>query len=232
MSTCRQIMYMIFDEFKISSDDSTWNESHIAFLMNKFRAILLKQKYNDERKQIPDRAYQEICLTINWNEDCLRGTTVSSNETIPYFMNLGDNNSRYDIYPDGDYLKNIEWTLTSLDRLRYVGNNKWLNKIIYFAVAPDRKLHLNAGNVNYKYLKRVKLYGVFDDPIEANKLNCNKSDDNNCYEYDFEYPLDEHLVPLLIEMLIQHLNPSIYKPEDKDNNANDDLSDLTTERNN
>lgn len=227
-------MYMIFDELKISSDDSYWNESHIAFLINKFRNILLKQKYANERKEIPDRSYQEICLTIDWKEDCLRGTFVSSNEQIPYFLNLGDNYSRYDIYPDGDYLNNKEWTLTSIDRLRYVGNNKWLNKIIYFAVSPDRKLYLNSGNVDYKYLKKVKINGIFDDPIEANKLSCNNNSliGEECDEYDFEYPINEELVPTLIEMIIQHLSPAIYKPEDKENNSDDDLSDLTTQKDN
>jgi hypothetical protein len=42
MSTFRDIVYMIMDELKLSSDDSYYTEDHIIFLISKYRAFLLK----------------------------------------------------------------------------------------------------------------------------------------------------------------------------------------------
>lgn len=40
--TWRELIYMINDELKLDSDDSSFNEEHIAFLAGKYRAFLLK----------------------------------------------------------------------------------------------------------------------------------------------------------------------------------------------
>ena len=43
--TYREIVYMCLDTLKITSDDSIFNEDHILFLINRYRSILLQQKY-------------------------------------------------------------------------------------------------------------------------------------------------------------------------------------------
>nr|DAU83961.1 MAG TPA: Structural protein [Crassvirales sp.] len=50
MSTYREIVFMIMDELKLSSDDSYFTEDHIIFLASKYRAFLLKQRYSDIKK--------------------------------------------------------------------------------------------------------------------------------------------------------------------------------------
>ena len=50
MSTYRELVYLVLDELKGTSDDFTYTEDHIIFLLNKYRAFLLKQKYSDIRK--------------------------------------------------------------------------------------------------------------------------------------------------------------------------------------
>ena len=44
--TWRELVYMINDELKLDSDDSSFNEEHIAFLAGKYRALILEQKYS------------------------------------------------------------------------------------------------------------------------------------------------------------------------------------------
>jgi hypothetical protein len=48
---------MCLDELHLTSDDSLFNEDHILFLINKYRAFLLKQRYSDIKKQIPESNY-------------------------------------------------------------------------------------------------------------------------------------------------------------------------------
>ena len=43
-----------------------------------------------------------------------------------------------------------------------------------------------------------------------------------------EIPLEDTLVAKLIEGVIQFISSGLYKPQDKDNNAADDLSNLMT----
>lgn len=64
MSTYRQYIYMVADLVKQISDDSTFTESHIAFLLNKYRNYLLKQKYNNKAQEVPLSNYQTICTSL------------------------------------------------------------------------------------------------------------------------------------------------------------------------
>jgi hypothetical protein len=42
MATYREITYLILDELKTNSDDSFFEREHVLFLMDKYRAFLLK----------------------------------------------------------------------------------------------------------------------------------------------------------------------------------------------
>ena len=49
MSTYREIVYMCLDEIKMVSDDSYFNQDHIIFLADKYRAFLLKKNIVSHR---------------------------------------------------------------------------------------------------------------------------------------------------------------------------------------
>ena len=42
MSTYRELVYLVLDELKLVSDDSTFTEDHVVFLLNRYRTFLLK----------------------------------------------------------------------------------------------------------------------------------------------------------------------------------------------
>lgn len=226
MTTFNQIAYMIYDELGLSSDDERINIDHIFFLMKNYRSYILKQQYTNAKKNIPLSNYQTICIDIKYTNDCLRGSLVKSIQEIPDFVNLNSTNS-VTINPIGDLFNNIEYALISEDRFRFVGNNKWLYKIIYFTVGTDKHLYLKSTNPNFKYLKKVEVNALFEDTVEAAKLSCNK-EEGFCEYLDTKYPLEESLIPVLIELVVKELGSTIYKPEDNINNASDDLSGLGT----
>jgi hypothetical protein len=65
MNTYSQVCYLVLDELKLTSDDSLYNEEHVIYLLNKYRAFLLKQKYsNDIKKTIPESNYQTISFDL------------------------------------------------------------------------------------------------------------------------------------------------------------------------
>ena len=88
MNKYRKLVYMVLDELKLISDDAQFNEEHVMFLLDKFRAFILKQKYSDIKKQIPESNYQELCLELEKTpaingEPCTGGYYLKSKEKIP-----------------------------------------------------------------------------------------------------------------------------------------------------
>ena len=108
--------------------------------------------------------------------------------------------------------------------MRYVGNNKFLKNMIYTTIAPDRYLYFKSNNVNFIYLEKVKITGVFENASTASKLDCNSS--QNCELLDRIFPIEEGLIPPLIELTLKELLGATYRPKDSENNSTDDLNEL------
>ena len=64
MSTYRELIVMVADLAKQVSDDDTLTYKHIAFLLNIYRAYLLKQKYLNKAQEIPQSNYQTVCAKM------------------------------------------------------------------------------------------------------------------------------------------------------------------------
>ena len=221
---------MALDELKLSSDDAQFTEDHVMFLLNKYRAFLLKQRYSDIKKQMPESNYQTICLDLIQvpaisGEPCEGGTYLRSKEKIPFLMQIGTPR----VYPLDYYQGEI--TYVSRDRMRYVGYNKFLQNIIYCSIGPDNYLYFKSFNPQYLYLEKVKFTGIFQDSMQASDLQC--PDDNGetiCDPLDRTFPIEDALAPPLIELVVKELAGPVYKPDDEENNAKDDLANKLTRK--
>lgn len=226
----KELIYMVLDELKLSSDDTQYTEDHIIFLLDKYRAFLLKQKYSDIKKYIPESNYQTICLDLIQvpaiaGGPCEGGTYLRSKEKIPFLIKIGTPR----VYPLDYYQGEI--TYVSRDRMRYVGYNKFLQNIIYCSLGPDNYLYFKSSNPQYLYLEKVKFTGVFQDSTKASDLQC--PDDNGdiiCDVLDRTFPIEDSLIPPLVELIVKELSSSIYRPDDEINNAKDDLANKITEK--
>lgn len=85
--TYAEVVYMILDELKLSSDDSYFNEYHVLMLADKYRAAILKQRYKDIRKQVPYSNYQEVMFTLKKRTDGI--------EHFIDLRNVGTNDTSY-----------------------------------------------------------------------------------------------------------------------------------------
>lgn len=223
--TYREIVYMILDEIKSVSDDAFFTEDHVIFLAGKIRAFLLKQRYSDVKKQIPESNYQTICLDLIEvpaisGEPCEGGSYLRSKEKVPFLMKIG--NPR--VYPIDYYQGEI--TYVSRDRMRYVGYNKYLQNIIYASLGPDNYLYFRSFNPQFLYLEKVRMTGIFEDTLAASELQCpDENGDIICDILDREFPIESALVPPLIELVVKELLGAEYIKRDEENNAKDDLPD-------
>lgn len=229
--TVGEIVYMCLDLAKAAtSDDSFFTEEHVLFLLKKYRAFLIK-KEQDKEKSSTDVAsefeYQQICLDLEKiaaidGEPCTGGYYLRSTKPIPKI--LEGNMPR--IYPV-DFYQGINITYVSRDRMRYVGTNPFLKNIIYVSLGPDLHLYLNSVNPQFFHLEKLRMSAVFEDFDSASDLLCDDNgDDASCDVLDADFPVREYLVPPLIELVVKELVGANYRPEDKENNATDDLSGL------
>ena len=221
---------MCLDELKLMSDDANFNEDHIAFLCGKYRSFLLKQRYyTDIKKAISESNYQTICLDLIEvpaisGEVCEGGSYLRSKDKIPVTLMIG--NPR--VYPIDYYQGEIAYV--SRDRMRYVGYNKWMKNIIYCSIAPDGYLYFKSWNPQFLYLEKVKFTAIFEDANEVSNLTCDGDEGTTCDLMDRIFPIEEALVPPLIELVVNELRKAEYAPSDENNNADDDLDEANTKR--
>lgn len=227
MSTYRELVYLVLDELKLTSDDALFNEEHVMFLLGKYRGLLLKQQYKDIKKEIPESNYQTLCLDLIQvpaitGEPCEGGTYLRSKEKIPFLMPVATPR----VYPEDYYQGDI--TYVSRERMKYVGYNRWLPNIIYASIGPDNYLYFKSFNPQYLYLEKARLTGIFEEPEKAAELECNR-DESTCDPMDMKFPLEEALIPQVVELVVRELSRPEYLPEDKQNNADDGLSEVISQ---
>ena len=226
MSTYKELVYLVLDELKLISDDSHFQEEHVIFLLDKYRAFLLKQRYNDIRKEIPESNYQTICIDLQQSsaidgQPCTGADYMKSVQEIPNMMTIGNQKISSLDYFQGNF------AYTNNERFKYVGNNKYLQNQIYGTIAPDSHLYLKSSNPQIYYLEKVKVTGIFEDSAKAAQLQCpDANGDKPCDIMDMEFPIEEALIPPMIELIVKELSGHAYSPADSENNSTDDLEKL------
>lgn len=225
MSTYRQLVYMVLDELKGTTDDFTFTEDHVMFLLSKYRTFILKQRYADIKKSIPESNYQTLCFELIEvpaiaGVPCEGGTYLRTKSKVPFTMKIGSPK----VYPV-DYFQGSNITFISRERMKYVGYNKFMQNIIYCALGPDNYLYLQSSNPQFLYMENIRFTAVFEDAESASELECNK-EGKICDTIDRLFPIEDALVPPLIELVVKELKQAEYSPADEQNNANDDLDNV------
>ena len=229
----KEIIYMVLDLAGITSDDSYITESHALFLCRKYRAFLIKKE--QEKKSSVEAAdifeQQQICLDLEKvaaidGSPCTGGYYLRTTKAIPKIVE----GTQPQVYPI-DYYQGINISYISRDRMRYVGTNKYLNNIIYTSIGPDFHVYLKSSNPQFMYLKKLRMSAVFEDFDAIAELLCDDNGESQiCDVMDMEFPIREYLVPLLIELVVKAITGGEHQPTDKENDANDDLTDVRREK--
>lgn len=248
MSTYRELIYIVSDLAKQLNDDTTINENHIAFLLNKYRMYLLKQKYGKDYSQnIPIEAFQTICVDLkenNFSSQCVDSCLIDDAED-KYLKSIKKVPSIFNINLVRVATNNIfksSIAFISPERMGYVGNNKWLKNVIYSTIYYDNYLYLKSANLNlYKKIdnnlvyNKVYLSAIFDDPIQAFNMKhctgdvCTEEECLKEYSYlDIQFPIEGALETQLIALTLNEVINASYRPNDNTNNAKDDLADLAS----
>lgn len=223
MSTFREAIYMVLDLLKLDSDDSFYTEEHVAYLLDKYRAYVLKVKEeNNPTGDVSDSNYQTLELELEEYhpvEECWEfGRYLRTKDSIPETMDIAD----VKVYAP-DYFKG-RFTFVSPERFRYVNSNKYTQNFIYATIGDDNRVYLKSHNPQAYYLEKVAVRAVFESALDmANTI----AENSDCLDYlDVEFPIQADLMGLVIDYVAKILVNSVYKPEDRGNNAHDDLEGL------
>lgn len=199
MTTYKELVYMVLDELKAKSDDFYYTEDHIIFLLEKYRAFLLKQKYRTPKSVVLNSNF----MTIEFIADS------GADFNIPGISILEITTPKIQNNPSCNYC--------SPERFSFVGNNKFLKSMKYFTI--DQGVFKIKGQPGEVFMIPLKLKAVFESPTSVYKYL--EKD-----PIDEIFPLEESLISPLLEMVVKDLTSAMFKPEDDINNGKDETGDL------
>ena len=224
MYTYNHVIYMVMDFLKISSDDAYYTPDHIAFLLTKYRAYVLKSKYENGTETPADSNYQTLNLEFE-DKDAIegfpcKGHYLVSTTEIPDTLSVGT-----PTITSGDIFSG-DLCMVSNARFRNVGFNKWMKDITY-ATYEGGKVYMKSCNPMLYYMEEGIYRAIFSEPLEAaaasGEYEVDDAGNLTCYQ-DVEFPLEDNLLPLVMQYVVKDLSDRLYKPKDSENNADDDLS--------
>lgn len=219
MITLNKMIYSIIERINANSDDTKAEYPYkwIEYLISNKRALLIKQYYQDARKEIPVQIKQTICLDLekySFGTDICIDTVLRSTEQIPQKIDL---NGRNDLYFSSGTL-NIFLNYIPFERFKYCSTNKYLRNQVYFTVDPDNYVLVKSANEYYKLIDKIRVTGLWYDPIEAMLLDCSLV--SNCNPYDLAYPIEGQMADVVEEYISKGLlEKTLTMPLDNTNNA-------------
>lgn len=229
MATYGEMIYAVLDSLKEHSDDAYYTEEHVLFFLKHMRSLLLDKRYKTTRNGVHNAVsaedQQQICLKVQPSDmitsQC-EGQWMRSVDVIPDMIDVDGS-----VACTGHDLLSTMVTFIPAERMPNVGHNKWLKNIIYAAKSKDGHLYLHSNNPQFVFLELVGLTGIFSDPEQAEFLS-HEVLMNGMNGFDLmqkRFPLQSALIPQCIEMVVQELIGQRYAPEDKKNDAKDNLAD-------
>lgn len=225
MATYREIVYLVLDEIKSSNGDSNITENHVIFLANQYRLFLIEQKkLKQGEAALSSSNEQTICIDLE-KVDAIPGLEYCNDIYLRSVQEIPEIVSEESVKVNLVDLFNIMTAYVPKERFKFVGYNKYLRNIIYTTLGPDNHLYFNSQNPQFKYLKKARVTGIFEDAEKAAQLSCDE-DSAPCDIMDVEFPLETNLIPQMIELIVKELLGVNYRPKDDVNNSSDDLADL------
>lgn len=197
--TYRELVYMCLDEIKLASDDSYITEDHILFLISKYRAFLLRQKYEKTNMPAPMSNYQLLTIT-----ESKKSIPLPMNIAIPrVVVTLSDNSNK-------------KATFVFPHRFEFVGVNKSLQSFIYCTLDENNIMQFKNLPTSSS-IASYDIYALFEDCVKASEFNSQED------ILDEECPIESELVSGVQELVVKDALGIAYRPKDFINNASDDL---------
>ena len=221
----RTIIYTVLEKLKIHSGDSKITPELISSMIDTKRAMLLKSRFSRNTWNIPIEIKQEVCMDIERVDTIdgfsLAGKTIRTAFAIPGSIKIrGKDGPLMVRRQDG---LSIPINIVPIERLPYIGSNKFTAMLTYACIDYDGRLILTSTSDKLKFIKEIKVTNVFENPEDVYELECRDNNDYGDIEpWDMEYPVETSMVDEIVEMIVKDLFNTIRLPEDKTNDSLDE----------
>ncbi len=218
------------DQLGAFSEDSSFSNRELYFLLLRFRAAILAQKLRDRGNTLSRYNYQTIgCVPVEDvpnAEDCpcvpegnrsFKRTTFKIPKPIGNFLSV--------ISPSNDITYNyIQWD--AIQDLRHSRFQAEKNKP-YYTIKTNKDgtfLYL----YNDKHGVSVAVTGIFENPLEVQNFpDCESGKTDPCFSpLEQEFIIDPELLPVVYDMLLNSKNKYRPRVNDIHNNNLDETQDI------
>ena len=239
--TKNELIYLVYDRLKISSDDTDLSPELVSFQLDATRAKFIKNQYGNKDWNIPIELKQELCLGLEVigdvnGVDCF-GTILRTTEVIPRGIKVKGSDSSILRIRTYDR-KQLALNIISMDRLPYIGHNQFTAMMTYAAIDVDGRIYFLSNNKQHKFMEAIKVEGIFENPDSIWPMVCNEitaaqaatskdlsipfRSSKPCAPWDEEYPMEGSMIDEVMDQVIKHFSRREALPEDKLNDGEDD----------
>lgn len=207
-----------------SSDDRRLSDRHIYSMLRSARAMLLQREANKKRRlsSWSRQVLACICMEqVDRNEcPCSVPSGCLVNKSVLPLPEAVSGMLGEHLYDVGPLDWSQRWTASTTSAIAYVGGNKYTGKQTYWFVA-DGHLYV----VRDKPVKWARAVGVFVDPVATaayGQQQCSPGGSVVCAApaWEVDFPIDPHLVEMLVQMAYEQLVVWMHKmQQDVENDA-------------
>lgn len=218
--TANEIIYEIYEDLNINSDDTNVDKRLILQKINTQRELWITNEMNKNFRMIPPALIQDIgCIPLEQvsSEDCCETQSdcffMRTSIEIPAPINLHRELMFTRIGPRDK--KQKEFTFISYDRVPYVGFGRFNHSGVY-SFWLNNRVYLMSRNDSIVLFEGINVMGVFPEP--ENVVNLGLCEDEPCWTFDSQYPIYRKLWAYMKPQIVQELLPKMTIPQD---NVND-----------
>lgn len=229
--TILQVESLILEQLKIYSDDGL-DSRYILDLLSLNRSVALTNRYNTGIRSFDQMSVQDICLQLELVDSATccslvpSGCSILKSKTpVPSILDLHNKLAVKSVTAPLVMGKPISFI--DRNRAAFVGRDSITKNMLYAFIYNDY-LYVWSGNKKNLLIESVILSAVFENFLEAAKLECNSSG-TNCYNPETAvFPLMENLlVTIVIPQVVNTILRSFGVPKDENNNARSEQENLS-----
>lgn len=227
--TKRDLIFSVFEELKISSDDTDITEEYVSSLADKARMFLVKQMYANKSWNIPVELKQQIRVALENvpsidGLDCF-GTILRSVDALPRSLSPKGQESILAVRRTDKIALPLD--RVPMERLPFVGHGQFIAQMVYAALDADGKLYLVSNQKKINLLEQVIVEIVAEAPDDAQLVAYRETVAGAIpaapvEPWDEEYPVEVSMGLEIVDMIVKRLRRTIELPEDKLNDATDE----------
>ena len=183
--TKNELIYTVYEQLKVTSDDNELSREFVSSLIDSSRATLIKQVYGSKGWNIPIEIKQELCIGLEpvSNIDGLTcfGRILRTKEKVPAGISIKGAEGAILAVRTYDR-KKLNINIVPIERFPVLGHNPYTAGMLYAAIDVDSHLYFTSGSNKHMMMEAIKVEGVYQYPAVALDMQCREKSEWDALE--------------------------------------------------